>query len=307
MEIYLPLAEISVNWAMILCMGAAVGFLSGMFGVGGGFLMTPLLVFYGVPPAIAVATQAPHITASSVSGVLTQWRRGGVDFKMGGVMLAGGLVGSVIGVEIFGFLQRIGQIEFVVTAGYVVLLGSIGGLMLNESLRTILARLRGDPKASGERWNQHNWIHGLPFKVRFRHSRLYTSVLPPIVLSLGAGMLTAILGVGGGFLLVPAMIYLLRMPANVVVGTSQFQILFVTAAATILHAVSNQTVDLTLAFLLVLGGVIGVQWGVRVGARLRGEELRALLGILVVLVACRLLIELVTPPEDVYSIIMGAP
>ena len=306
MEIYLPIAEISVNWAMIICMGAAVGFLSGMFGVGGGFLMTPLLVFYGVPPAIAVATQAPHITASSVSGALSQWRRGGVDFKMGAVMLAGGLLGSLLGVEIFGLLQSLGQIELVVTAGYVILLGSIGGLMLNESVRTILAARSGVPKNNGKR-AQHNWIHGLPLKVRFRHSKLYTSVIPPFVLGLFVGILTAILGVGGGFVLVPAMIYLLRMPTNVVIGTSQFQILFVTAATTVLHAVSNQTVDLTLAFLLVIGGVAGVQWGVRVGARLRGEELRALLGVLVVLVACRLLVELVSSPTDIYSIVVGPP
>jgi uncharacterized membrane protein YfcA len=306
MEIYLPIAEISVNWAMIICMGAAVGFLSGMFGVGGGFLMTPLLVFYGVPPAIAVATQAPHITASSVSGALSQWRRGGVDFKMGAVMLAGGLLGSLLGVEIFGLLQSLGQIELVVTAGYVILLGSIGGLMLNESVRTILAARSGVPKNNGKR-AQHNWIHGLPLKVRFRHSKLYTSVIPPFMLGLFVGILTAILGVGGGFVLVPAMIYLLRMPTNVVIGTSQFQILFVTAATTVLHAVSNQTVDLTLAFLLVIGGVAGVQWGVRVGARLRGEELRALLGVLVVLVACRFLVELVSSPTDIYSIVVGPP
>jgi uncharacterized membrane protein YfcA len=268
--------------------------------------MTPLLVFYGVPPAIAVATQAPHITASSVSGALSQWRRGGVDFKMGAVMLAGGLLGSLLGVEIFGLLQSLGQIELVVTAGYVILLGSIGGLMLNESVRTILAARSGVPKNNGKR-AQHNWIHGLPLKVRFRHSKLYTSVIPPFMLGLFVGILTAILGVGGGFVLVPAMIYLLRMPTNVVIGTSQFQILFVTAATTVLHAVSNQTVDLTLAFLLVIGGVAGVQWGVRVGARLRGEELRALLGVLVVLVACRLLVELVSSPTDIYSIVVGPP
>ena len=306
MEIYLPIAEISVNWAMVLSMGAAVGFLSGMFGIGGGFLMTPLLVFYGVPPAIAVATQAPHITASSVSGALSQWRRGGMDIKMGAVMLAGGLAGSLLGVEIFALLQRLGQIELVVTAGYVVLLGSIGGLMLNESIRVILAARRGTSPPAGKR-AQHNWVHGLPLKARFRRSKLYISIIPPALLGALVGVLTAILGVGGGFLLIPAMIYVLRMPTNVVVGTSQFQILFVTAATTILHAVTNQTVDLTLALLLVIGGVAGVQWGVRVGSRLRGEELRALLGILVVLVAGRLLVELITPPADVFSIVMGTP
>ena len=305
MEIYLPIAEISVNWAMILAMGAAVGFVSGMFGLGGGFLMTPMLVFYGVPPAIAVGTEAPVIAAASISGALSRWRSGGIDPKMGTVMLSGGLLGSFAGVEIFAFLQRLGQIEFVVTAGYVLLLGSIGTLMLNESIRTILAARRGTSQATGKR-AQHNWIHGLPLRARFRRSKLYISVIPPALLGLTVGILAAILGVGGGFLMIPAMIYMLRMPTDVVVGTSQFQILFVTAATTILHAVTNQTVDLTLALLLIVGGVAGVQWGVRVGSRLRGEELRAFLGILVVLVACRLLVELVSSPADIYSIVVGA-
>lgn len=306
MEIYLPIAEIPVNWAMILCMGAAVGFVSGMFGIGGGFLMTPMLVFYGVPPAVAVGTEAPVITASSISGALSRWRSGGIDPKMGFVMLTGGLVGSVVGVKIFSYLQGLGQIDLVVTVGYVLLLGSIGTLMLNESVRAILMARRGTSQASGKRI-QHNWIHRLPLKVRFRRSKLYISVIPPTVLGLIVGVLAAILGVGGGFIMIPAMIYMLRMPTSVVVGTSQFQILFVSAATTVLHAVTNQTVDLTLAVLLICGGVVGVQWGIRVGSRLRGEELRALLGILVVLVAGRLFIEIVTPPTDVYSIVVGSP
>jgi uncharacterized membrane protein YfcA len=305
MEIYLPIAEISVNWAMILAMGAAVGFVSGVFGLGGGFLMTPMLVFYGVPPAIAVGTEAPVIAAASISGALSRWRGGGIDPKMGFVMLCGGLVGSLAGVQIFALLQGLGQIELVVTAGYVLLLGSIGTLMLNESIRTILAARRGTSPATGKR-SQHNWIHGLPLRVRFRRSKLYISVIPPALLGLIVGILAAILGVGGGFLMIPAMIYLLRMPTNIVVGTSQFQILFVTVATTILHAVTNQTVDLTLALLLIIGGVGGVQWGVRVGSRLKGEQLRALLGILVVLVACRLLVELVSSPDDIFSIVVGA-
>jgi uncharacterized membrane protein YfcA len=305
MEIYLPIAEISVNWAMILAMGAAVGFVSGVFGLGGGFLMTPMLVFYGVPPAIAVGTEAPVIAAASISGALSRWRGGGIDPKMGFVMLCGGLVGSLAGVQIFALLQGLGQIELVVTAGYVLLLGSIGTLMLNESIRTILAARRGTSPATGKR-SQHNWIHGLPLRVRFRRSKLYISVIPPALLGLIVGILAAILGVGGGFLMIPAMIYLLRMPTNIVVGTSQFQILFVTSATTVLHAVTNQTVDLTLALLLIIGGVGGVQWGVRVGSRLKGEQLRALLGILVVLVACRLLVELVSSPDDIFSIVVGA-
>ena len=306
MEIYLPVAQLSVNWAMILGVGAAVGFLSGMFGVGGGFLMTPLLVFYGIPPGIAVATQASHITASSLSGALAQWRRHGVDAKMGAMLLSGGLAGSAIGVYIFRELQRLGQIELVVTASYVVLLGSIGGLMLNESIRAIRKARSGESTAPIKA-GQHGWIHGLPFKIRFRRSKLYISVIPPVVLGCLVGVLTAIMGVGGGFIMVPAMIYLLRMPTNVVIGTSQFQILFVTAATTILHATSDQTVDIVLAFLLVIGGVVGVQFGVRVGSQMRGEQLRALLAVLVVGVALRLFIGLVTTPGDIYSIVAGTP
>jgi hypothetical protein len=306
MEVYLPVAELSVNWAMILAMGAAVGFLSGMFGVGGGFLMTPLLVFYGIPPGIAVATQASHITASSLSGALAQWRRQGVDAKMGMMLLAGGLLGSAAGVYVFAILQRLGQIELVVTGSYVVLLGSIGGLMLNESIRTIRAARKGEQPPL-KKTGQHSWVHGLPFKMRFRRSKLYISIIPPLILGVLVGILTAIMGVGGGFIMVPAMIYLLRMPTNVVVGTSQFQILFVTAATTILHAASDQTVDIVLAFLLVVGGVVGVQFGVRVGSQLRGEQLRALLAILVVAVALRLLAGLITTPNDIYSIVAGTP
>ena len=306
MELYLPVAEMSVNWAMILGMGAAVGFLSGMFGVGGGFLMTPLLVFYGIPPGIAVATQASHITAASLSGALAQWRRQAVDVKMGALLMAGGLAGSVVGVYLFQLFRELGQIELVINGGYVVLLGSIGGLMLNESLKVMRAARAGNPLPPVKA-HQHSWIHGLPLKMRFRRSRLYISVIPPIVLGILVGILTAIMGVGGGFIMIPAMIYLLRMPTNVVIGTSQFQILFVTAAATILHAVGDQTVDIVLAFLLVLGGVVGVQLGVRVGSQMRGEQLRALLGVLVVAVALRLFIGLVQTPEDIYSIVAGTP
>ncbi len=306
MELYLPVAEMSVNWAMILGMGAAVGFLSGMFGVGGGFLMTPLLVFYGIPPGIAVATQASHITAASLSGALTQWRRQAVDFKMGVMLLTGGIAGSVLGVYVFRLLRELGQIELVVSGSYVVLLGSIGGLMLNESIRTIRAARSGTAPPP-VKLHQHSWIHGLPLKMRFRRSKLYISVIPPVVLGILVGVLTAIMGVGGGFIMIPAMIYLLKMPTNIVVGTSQFQILFVTAAATILHAASDQTVDIVLAFLLVLGGVVGVQLGVRAGSQMRGEQVRALLAILVVGVAVRLLIGLVRTPEDIYSIVAGTP
>jgi uncharacterized protein len=306
MELYLPVAEMSVNWAVILVMGAAVGFLSGLFGVGGGFLMTPLLVFYGIPPGIAVATQASHITASSLSGALAQWRRQAVDVKMGAILMVGGLAGSVLGVYLFTLFRQLGQIELVVNGSYVVLLGSIGGLMLNESVKAIRAARAGNPRPPVKA-HQHIWIHGLPLKMRFRRSRLYISVIPPLILGIIVGMLTAVMGVGGGFIMIPAMIYLLRMPTNVVIGTSQFQILFVTAAATILHAATDQTVDIVLAFLLVAGGVVGVQMGVRIGSQMRGEQLRALLAGFVLLVALRLLIGLVRTPEDIYSIVTGTP
>ena len=306
MEIYLPIAEISVNWPLIIGLGMAGGFLSGMFGVGGGFLMTPLLIFLGIPPGIAVATQSSPIASASLTGALAQGRKQGVDYKMGTILLAGGIIGSSLGVYVFGVLQRMGQIDLAVNGSYVLLLGSIGGLMLNESVRVVLAARRGEAPPE-HRPRQHMWIHGLPFKMRFRRSRLYISVIPPIILGLLVGIMTAILGVGGAFLLIPAKIYLLRMPTNVAIGTSQFQVFSVAAFTTVLHAVSNQTVDVILALLLILGGMVGVQFGVRTGAKLRGEELRALLGLLVVAVALRLLVGLVVTPADIYSIVGSTP
>lgn len=306
MEIYLPIAEISVNWIMILGMGAAVGFISGMLGVGGGFLMTPLLIFYGVPPAVAVSTQASPISAASLAGALGQSGRHAVDYKMGTVLLGGGMVGSVIGVYLFGVLQRLGQLELTVSASYVVLLGSVGTLMLSESVRTIRAARRGEV-VPVRRPGQHSWILRLPFKVRFRRSRLYISIIPPIVLGLSVGIMTAILGVGGAFLLIPAKIYLLRMRTNIAIGTSQFQVFFVAATATLLHAATDKSVDIVLAGLLILGGVLGAQLGLRVGARLRGEQIRALLGLLVVAIALRLLVDLLITPDNLYSIVLGTP
>ncbi|HEX3653814.1 MAG TPA: sulfite exporter TauE/SafE family protein [Rhizomicrobium sp.] len=304
MEIYLPIAEMSVHWLVLLGMGAAVGFLSGMFGVGGGFLLTPLLIFYGVPAEVAVATTASHLTASSMSGAVAQWRRRVIDFKMAGVMLAGGLAGTVLGVQLFALLRRVGQADIVISAGYVILLGSVGGLMLNESLRTLRAAKAATPGAAAER---HNWIHGLPLKMRFRTSRLYISVIPPIVLGLIVGILSSILGVGGGFVIVPAMIYLLRMPTSVVVGTSLVQIVFVTAMTTILHAASDFSVDIVLALFLILGGVIGAQYGVRIAARMKGEMLRLLLAVLVLAVGARLLYGLVITPRELYTVAVGTP
>ncbi len=300
MQIYLPIAEISVNALLILGMGAAVGFLSGMFGVGGGFLLTPMLLFAGIPPAVAVATQVNQIVASSVSGVVAHWRRKAVDFKMGGVLVAGGVVGTVVGILIFKSVEKSGQTDLFVALCYVVFLGGVGGLMLYESLQAI--RLARGGRRPAARHSQHLWIHGLPFKMRFRQSKLYISVVGPIAIGFFVGVLVTIMGVGGGFIMVPAMIYILRMPTNVVVGTSLFQIIFVTALATLLHAVSTKSVDAVLAALLIVGGVIGAQFGARVGHRLRGEELRALLGFLVLAVALRLSFDLVSVPKDLYSI-----
>jgi uncharacterized protein len=304
MEIYLPIAEMSVHWLVLLGIGAGIGFLSGMFGVGGGFLLTPLLIFYGVPAEVAVATTASHLTASSMSGAVAQWRRRVIDFKMAGVMLAGGILGSVLGVQLFALLRRVGQADVVVSAGYVILLGSIGGLMLNESLRALRAAKGSVPIPAAER---HNWIHGLPLKLRFRTSRLYISVIPPLVLGLIVGILSSILGVGGGFIIVPAMIYLLRMPTAVVVGTSLVQIVAVTAITTILHSVSDYSVDAMLALFLILGGVVGAQYGVRIASRMPAEQLRLLLAVLVLGVGARLLYGLVITPRDIYAVTTGTP
>ena len=306
MEIYLPIAEMSVHWVVVLGMGAAIGLLAGMFGVGGGFLLTPLLVFYGIPSEVAVATTASHLTASSMSGAITQWRNRAVDFKMAAVMLSGGFVGTFSGVWLFSYLRRVGQIDFVVSAGYVILLGTVGGLMLNESLNALRAYRAGQQFRTSAR-SHHSWIHGLPLKLRFRESRLYISVIPPAVLGFIVGVLSAIMGVGGGFILVPAMIYLLRMPTNVVMGTSLVQIIFVTASTTVLQAIHNYTVDVMLAVFLILGGVVGAQYGVRIGARLRGEQLRLLLALLVLAVAARLFFGLVARPGDLFSVTMGTP
>ncbi len=306
MEIYLPIAEMSVHWLIVLGMGGGIGFLSGMFGVGGGFLLTPLLIFYGIPSEVAVATTASHITASSMAGAIAQWRRRAIDFKMAGVMLAGGLGGTALGVSLLGLLRAAGMSEIVVSAGFVILLGTVGGLMLSESLETLRAARSGTPLPSRTALH-HNWIHGLPLKMRFRQSRLYISVFPPLVLGFLVGMLSAIMGVGGGFILVPAMIYLLRVPTSVVMGTSLVQILFVTAATTVLQAANNYTVDILLAGLLVLGGVVGAQFGVRMAARLRGEHLRLLLALLVLAVAARLFVGLVvTPARSVLRVDRGA-
>ncbi|MFN3233470.1 MAG: sulfite exporter TauE/SafE family protein [Alphaproteobacteria bacterium] len=300
MQIYLPIAELSINIFLILGLGAAVGFLSGMFGVGGGFLMTPLLIFSGVPPAVAVGTEANQIVASSVSGVIAHWRRGGVDFKMGGVLLGGGVLGSIFGMFIFEALRSLGQVELLISLSYVVFLGIVGGLMLIESVRAMMRRQSG--AVTSRRRRHDDLAHRLPFKMRFRKSKLYISVIPPIAIGFLVGTLSAIMGVGGGFIMVPAMIYILGMATNVVIGTSLFQIIFVTATVTLLHATSTQTVDVVLALLLLVGGVVGAQFGARVGLKLRGEQLRALLALLVLGVGLRLAYGLVVTPDEFYFV-----
>ena len=300
MQIYLPIAELSVNAFLLLGMGAGVGFLSGLFGVGGGFLMTPLLIFVGIPPAVAVATEANQIVASSVSGALAHWRRGNVDVKMGVVLLIGGFIGSTLGVWVFGLLRGLGQIDLVIRLSYVVFLGIIGALMLVESLWAISRQRK--PGGKRRKLHQHNWLHGLPFKMRFRRSKLYISALLPLGIGVLVGILAAIMGVGGGFIMVPAMIYLLGMPTAMVVGTSLFQIIFVTANVTFLQAWQNQTVDVFLALLLLTGGVIGAQFGTRAGAKLPGEHLRSMLALIVLGVCCRLAYDLLARPDDLFSI-----
>jgi len=299
MQIYLPIAEMSVNVFLILGMGGAVGMLSGLFGVGGGFLMTPLLIFIGIPPAVAVATEANQIVASSVSGVLAHWRRGNVDVRMGLALLVGGIAGSTSGVWLFSFLRELGQIDVVIKLSYVAFLGIIGALMLVEGLRAMARRSSRRPAAPKP---TRTWRDALPFKMRFRRSRLYISALLPIGIGFFVGVLSAIMGVGGGFIMVPAMIYLLGMPTSVVVGTSLLQIIFVTGNVTVLQATFNQTVDVVLALLLLTGGVIGAQFGARLGGLLRGDQLRVLLAMMVLAVCAKLTFDLVTTPTDLYSI-----
>jgi uncharacterized protein len=300
MHIYLPIAEMSVNVLVFLCLGAAIGFLSGLFGVGGGFLLTPLLIFLGIPPAVAVGTGTAHIVASSVSGAVTQYRRNNIDIKMGLVMLSGGLAGTAIGVETVRLLRRAGYFDLVVSLSYVTFLGVIGALMMIESINA-WRRAKTGAASAVRKSGQHSWVDGLPFKVRFNRSKLYISVIPPAVIGMFVGFMAAIMGIGGGFVIIPAMIYLLRMSTSVVVGTSLFQIVFVAAFATLLHAVQNKSVDLVLAALLISGGVFGAQFGASSGERIKGEQLRILLAALVLIVAARFAYDLVATPGELFS------
>lgn len=299
MNVYLPIAEQSVSVLLLLAAGSGVGFLSGLFGVGGGFLMTPLLIFIGIAPAVAVATEANQIVAASFSGYLAHRKRGTVDLRMGSVLLAGGAIGVFLGVRAFRFLREVGQVDLVVTLSYVIFLGVIGGLMFYESLRAVLRRRAGILPANRRR---RSWVDALPLKLRFRTSKIYMSVIPPFAIGAAVGILAAIMGVGGGFIMVPAMIYILHMPTRVVVGTSLFQIMFVTGIATVLHSVENQTVDAVLALILLLGGVVGAQVGARIGDRVKAEELRVLLALVVLAVCAQLAYQLVATPAEPYSI-----
>ncbi len=299
MQLYLPIAEVSVNIFLILGLGGIVGVLSGIFGVGGGFLLTPLLFFIGIPPAVAVATQSNQIVASSISGFLAHMRRKTVDIRMGVVLLSGGLVGAAIGVVIFNYLKSLGQVDLMVQLCYVVFLGVVGGLMLIESIRALRrSRIPG----ARRKLHSHGWGHGLPVKMRFRTSGLYISIFPPILVGLSVGILSAIMGVGGGFIMLPAMIYILGMPTKVVVGTSLFQITFVAGFTTLLHASTNYTVDVALALLLLIGGVIGAQIGTRLGTYLKAEQLRILLAVMVLAVGIKIALDLLIMPSELYSL-----
>ncbi|QBQ49159.1 sulfite exporter TauE/SafE family protein [Brevundimonas naejangsanensis] len=304
MDIYLPIAEVSVNWPLLVMLGALVGFVSGLFGIGGGFLMAPVLVFLGIPPTVAVASQASHVVASSTSGVIRYSGMGAVDYRIGGIMAVGGALGALVGVELFRYLRLLGQADLVVSLSYLLFLGSIGGMMLYESLTQILHRVRGETPPRKER-RRPMWLYGLPFRMRFPRSGLYISAIPPFGLGVFAGVLSAIMGVGGGFILLPAMLYVLRMRASVVVGTSLFQIIITTAITTVLQAGRNQTVDIVLSTILLLGGVVGAQYGAKLSGRFRAEEMRAALGLIVLLVGIQMGLELFVRPSDLFLLAPG--
>ena len=300
-QIFLPIADIPVNIFLILAMGAAVGFVSGMFGIGGGFLMTPLLIFIGVTPAVAVASVASHIAASSFSGAIFYWRRRAIDPLLAVVLLSGGVIGTALGVWTFTLMRALGQLDLMIALSYVVLLTAVGGLMFWEGMRAILRARRGIP-ATMRRPGSHGWIHGLPLKIRFKRSKIYLSVIPVIVVGIIIGFIGAVMGIGGGFILVPIMIYLLRVPTSTVIGTSMVLTLVTMVFATLLHAVTNHLVDAVLALILMVGGVTGAQFGARFGQKIRGEHLRLLLGLLILSVGIRFAIELGIKPDDLFTI-----
>ena len=300
-QIYLPIAELPVNVLLVLLMGLAVGFISGMFGIGGGFLMTPLLIFIGINPAVAVASVASHVAASSFSGAINYWRRRALDPALAAMLLAGGLIGTTAGVWLFTLLRALGQLDLTIGLSYLVLLSAVGGMMIAESVQAIL-RARGGRPAEIRRPGSHMWIHGLPLKMRFKVSKIYVSVIPIWVIGFIIGFIGAIMGIGGGFLLVPALIYLIRVPTGVVIGTSMVLTLVTMTYATIIHAATNHLVDAVLALILMIGGVIGAQFGARTGARFSGEQLRLLLGVLVLAVGLRFAYDLIVQPVDLFTV-----
>ena len=301
MEIYLPIADLPVNVFLLFAMGVAVGFISGMFGIGGGFLMTPLLIFVGISPAVAVASVASHISASSFSGVIAYWRRRAIDIALALMLLGGGIIGTAAGVYLFSLLRSIGQLDLTIGLAYLILLTIVGMMMIVESSRAIARARQGKP-AELRRPGSHMWIHGLPLKMRFKQSRIYVSAIPVWLIGFLIGFIGAIMGIGGGFLLVPALIYLMRVPTGVVVGTSMLLTLVTMAGATVMHAATNHLVDAVLALILMVGGVIGAQFGARAGQRIRGEQLRMLLGLLVFMVGLRFAFDLVLRPDELFSV-----
>ena len=301
MSIYLPIAEMNVNILLIIFIGMLVGGLSGLFGVGGGFLMTPLLIFLGIPPAVAVGTEAPHVLASSISGAIAHWRKKNVDIKMGFILLLGGVAGSTVGVNIFKILIGFGQIDLIIQLLFIFFLGLVGFSMLFESARTTIKKYR-TTSTIRTKLHQHSWLHGLPFKMRFHRSKLYISTIPPLLIGFIVGILSAMMGVGGGFIMIPAMVYILGMSTNVVVGTSLFQIIFVTANSTFFQSYLNQTVDIVLAALMILGGVIGAQIGARLGTRFRAEYLRGALAFIVLMVCLKIFLDLTLTPSELFSL-----
>ena len=300
MQIYLPIAEISVNIFLLIGLGGIVGILSGMFGVGGGFLMTPLLFFIGIPPAVAVASEANQILGASFSGAIAHFRRKNVDIKMGFLLILGGIIGSIFGVELFRIFKNLGQLELIIKVCYVLFLGIIGIIMFFESLRALNYKSKN---IKVRKTRHHSWVQGLPLKMRFRTSNLYISSIPAVFIGFFVGILASIMGIGGGFIIVPAMIYVLGMPTKVVVGTSLFQIIFVTGVTTYLHAVKNFSVDIILSFLLLVGGVIGAQFGVRIGLKLKAEQLRILLAILVLAMCLKITLELFITPVEIFTLV----
>lgn len=300
MDVYLPIANLSVNGLLIVALGVLTGILSGLFGVGGGFLTTPLLIFYGIPPTVAAASASTQVTGASVSGVLAHSRRGGVDYRMGAVLVAGGIVGAMIGAVLFRLLQALGQIDVVINILYVVMLGAIGSLMMREAIEAI--RPRPGKEKSVRRRRHHPIVASLPMRWRFYRSGLYVSPLAPAILGVIVGILTMLMGVGGGFILVPAMLYILGMSGNVVVGTSLFQILFVTMTTTMTHALTTQAVDIVLAGLLLLGSVMGAQFGTQIALKIRPEILRFILAGIVLLVALRMLYGLGVQPDEIFTV-----